>query len=679
MQGAIFTTDVTINKTGTGNAANLGDGMTYQGAFTFTNAGGNTRFGRDAYNTYLGNASFSSAGGDLYVGEGFTSTIDGNLSVNHTGSGQILIGTSGGGATVGGAFSVSTSGSRVLLNNLTEGTAGADISLSGLSNFDADNCSFKSNLSVSATTVGSITGSTFAGAANSFTANNITEVNTSVFGTPGDGGSTTFTKNTGTNNPWDGGNTFNHEVTFNRNSSSAWRLGVTTGNTFEGNVTINNNNSGSFYFSDTDSQFKGNLALNGNASSANGPVTFNGSSAQEITGVDGWTIPTLNLDNSNGLAINPSLIITSALNFTSGIVTMGGSSVLSFAGGSISGAGAGKFIDGAIQKRGQTSVTNFTYHVGDNGFYAPLSFTTSNAGGTPWVTVQYIHSAAPGTPASPLETVSQAEHWTLLAINTNIANTAVTLPYSSGSQSGLIGDRSDLRVARTSDNGVTWENLGGTAPGLPSGTITGSAMTYTDGTSYIITLASVNEIRSPLPVNLVYFDGRAEGDQVRLKWGTATELNNDYFQVERSTDGRTFQELGRVQGAGTTLEPQEYSFIDEKPLRGINYYRLRQVDFDGAVEYHKVISVEYKGKSSAIGVSAFPNPANEMLHTSWLGSSEQPTTLRVLDMTGRQVAQYQAPAGTANFEVPLDRLQAGLYLLEVRQGSAVEVVRFRKG
>ncbi|MCB0556998.1 MAG: hypothetical protein KDD02_25850, partial [Phaeodactylibacter sp.] len=70
---------------------------------------------------------------------------------------------------------------------------------------------------------------------------------------------------------------------------------------------------------------------------------------------------------------------------------------------------------------------------------------------------------------------------------------------------------------------------------------------------------------------------------------------------------------GRVQGAGTTLEPQEYSFIDEKPLRGLNYYRLRQVDFDGAVEYHKVISVEYKGKSSAIGVSAFPNPANEML------------------------------------------------------------------
>ena len=183
---------------------------------------------------------------------------------------------------------------------------------------------------------------------------------------------------------------------------------------------------------------------------------------------------------------------------------------------------------------------------------------------------------------------------------------------------------------------------------------------------------------SVFPIELLYFRGEAFLSSIHLSWSTATEHNNDYMAVERSADGMKFEELGRVKGAGTTEEPQEYTFVDENPIRGLNYYRLRQVDFDGAFEYHKTISVLFTGKSSGLGVQAFPNPAQATLQASWAAHADQPTSLILLDMTGRQLAQYQTQAGVSTFEVPLSNLPAGLYFLQARQGQEMEVLRFRK-
>ncbi len=181
-----------------------------------------------------------------------------------------------------------------------------------------------------------------------------------------------------------------------------------------------------------------------------------------------------------------------------------------------------------------------------------------------------------------------------------------------------------------------------------------------------------------LPITLTTFQATPDHDGIHLSWRTATEQNNDYMAVERSADGVKFEELGRVKGAGDTQEPQEYTFVDDNPLRGINYYRLRQVDFDGAFEYHKTISVLFDGKESGLGVRAFPNPAQGSLQASWAANADQPTTLQVLDMTGRQLAEYQLPAGVSTYELPLNAMPAGLYILQARQGGRTETMRFRK-
>ncbi len=223
---------------------------------------------------------------------------------------------------------------------------------------------------------------------------------------------------------------------------------------------------------------------------------------------------------------------------------------------------------------------------------------------------------------------------------------------------------------------ITWVSYSGSfttinLPGIPADWA--PSPTY-NANNLNITYSSA----SPLPIELTSFTGRALEKAIILKWATASELDNDYMAVERSADGIKFEEIGRVKGSGTTQEPQQYSLTDERPLYGINYYRLRQVDFDGAFEYHKIISVAFNGKGANMSVSVFPNPANEMLHATWAASTEQPATLRVLDMAGRQLALHTAPAGASSFELPLNNLPAGLYFLQVRQGSDVEVVRFRR-
>jgi hypothetical protein len=86
---------------------------------------------------------------------------------------------------------------------------------------------------------------------------------------------------------------------------------------------------------------------------------------------------------------------------------------------------------------------------------------------------------------------------------------------------------------------------------------------------------------APLPITLVSFDAKLSGKQVNITWTTSTEINNDYFTVERSADGINFERLTQIKGAGNSNFLKNYFFADESPFTGVNYYRLRQTDFDG--------------------------------------------------------------------------------------------------
>ena len=227
-----------------------------------------------------------------------------------------------------------------------------------------------------------------------------------------------------------------------------------------------------------------------------------------------------------------------------------------------------------------------------------------------------------------------------------------------------------------------------TPPTFPAG---GDTYTLISGSasigSSIITPININGAFSggilmigntAFPVELLYFSGSVKGQAIHLAWATATERNNDYMAVERSADGSRFTEIGRVKGAGNILERQEYVFVDEKPLPGMNYYRLRQVDFDGAFEYHKPVGLLFESKGPGLGFEVFPNPAQEQLQARWISLPGQPATLFLTDTSGRLMAKRSIPAGVGAYELPLEGLPSGLYFLQLRQGEQVEVVRFHK-
>ncbi len=167
---------------------------------------------------------------------------------------------------------------------------------------------------------------------------------------------------------------------------------------------------------------------------------------------------------------------------------------------------------------------------------------------------------------------------------------------------------------------------------------------------------TLNSLLDPLPVELLGFDSRNENDKsINLFWSTATELNNSHFEIERSNDGRNFQSIGKVEGHGNSSEVKVYDFYDEKPMNGKNYYRLKQIDFDGTFEYSYVILEEVKRKETILEL--FPNPA---IHTLVLQSPTKGDVI-IYDALGKVISTFSKIDDTMTFDV--SQLQPGLYKL----------------
>jgi hypothetical protein len=166
---------------------------------------------------------------------------------------------------------------------------------------------------------------------------------------------------------------------------------------------------------------------------------------------------------------------------------------------------------------------------------------------------------------------------------------------------------------------------------------------------------------TPLPVELLSLTASLAGTQARLEWTTASELNNMGFEVQRSMDGDNWNALGFVDGKGTTLEKQAYQFTDAQPSNGVNYYRLRQIDTDGASH----ISARVEVVVGTIGVSfgVYPNPATDgQISVQLSGLSAAQAALVVLDPAGRQVCSMNLDTQASGaFHLNLSALPKGIY------------------
>ena len=265
-----------------------------------------------------------------------------------------------------------------------------------------------------------------------------------------------------------------------------------------------------------------------------------------------------------------------------------------------------------------------------------------------------------------------------------------TMTYSFD-QGGGCGGSTGYRFDNASDN-ISYTINGGSSTVLTAGPVTtgqssgsGSFVNSTaSAQTYVFTantggtvrrdeaILFTYEIELAAPIQLATFTGEAKGNSNYLSWTTSSELNNDYMAVERSANGVSFQEVGRVQGNGSSALSNTYTFQDETPLPGTNYYRLRQVDFDGSSEYHRVIAVR-----SAASVARVVRTAN-LQQMLYMPEALQNGEVRLYNLQGQEVAVYPFAAGTTQLELNTPALASGIYLLQLRQGNVLQTMHFVK-
>lgn len=184
---------------------------------------------------------------------------------------------------------------------------------------------------------------------------------------------------------------------------------------------------------------------------------------------------------------------------------------------------------------------------------------------------------------------------------------------------------------------------------------------------------------TPLPVELVSFTATADKVSIRLNWATATEVNNHYFQVQRSADGEAFTTIGIVKGAGTVSQAQAYRFTDAKPLTGLNYYRLKQVDLNGTFTY-STITTATTGKQAALGLHVFPNPVKSSVSVEVTLPAPDAVVLEIRNTLGvlLQTTSLQPLAGKQTLELNVNYLPKGLYVIIARGKNTYQVKQLIK-
>jgi hypothetical protein len=355
-------------------------------------------------------------------------------------------------------------------------------------------------------------------------------------------------------------------------------------------------------------------------------IEYNGSTAQifgddDGGGSDGIDYQLVVINNTFGtepqLSMEDDVTLTNSITFTDGVLETTSTELLTMADGAVASSGnAGSYVSGPMQKTGDDT---FVFPVGKGGVWARIAI--SDLQNTPLTTDQFTaeyfnasHSEtfySPGDYAGTtggLYNVSDIEYWELSRDNGS-SQPKVTLHWESNTASGIT-DTADLTVAHYL-GATTWADEGGDASGvLAAGSVTSqnNVTTFSPFTFGSTILAS-----NPLPIELINFDAVSDAQVVHASWTTLSEINNDYFTLERSKDGIHFETVKIVDGAGNSNRKLDYSDIDQDPYDGLSYYRLMQTDYDGSFTYSEKIAVIFGNMDFPI---VYPNPTSDVFNFS---------------------------------------------------------------
>jgi Secretion system C-terminal sorting domain len=438
-------------------------------------------------------------------------------------------------------------------------------------------------------------------------------------------------------------------------------------------------------------------STNGTFTQSTGTVNYNGSSGAQTIG--DFTYYNLTLNNTSStipqLTLFGNTAASNTLTMTSGVTNLAGFTLTLGSGGTAStltrtSSTTTNWLYGGTFTRNWVASTSITSSSGNfyglfpigtssSSSYRPLQINSTvspTASGTYSVTHT---SASTTTDLSPTfsdagTTVQRIDDsqfvGSLATITDGTYNINVTMTGYLGT-----GSLSDIRLA-TFVSGTTATSVGThtAATGTVINPTAGRTGLTATNLSNDFRIATTNLAATPLPIELIYFSAVLRNLMVELSWATASELNNDFFTIERSGSGEKFETVKTVKGKGTTNLKSIYQDIDEDPLPGISYYRLKQTDFDGNHTYSEVITIENNSATSQFKI--YPNPIADNKFTLEMnglcGSVEVP--LSVINMQGVIVhqASYQSSAsGTLKTVVELNAVPSGVYMAVINAATGL--------
>lgn len=329
-----------------------------------------------------------------------------------------------------------------------------------------------------------------------------------------------------------------------------------------------------------------------------------------------------------------------------------------------------------------TNFSGWTLRNHNNGNMAPDNTTSLTSLGT----------LSAGSYAYVIVTNHDDEFRTYFNLTSNPTNTVLgSAPNVNGDDAiSLYNGTSNIDVygeIGTDGTNTSWEYTDGYALRNlntdPSSTFSVSEWTvYEDGVnncstnsgcSNVITLGSI-----VLPVNLLAFEAQFQNINlnVNLHWATASEQNNSHFSLERSTDSRIFSEIATIPGGGTTDGPRTYTYTDRNPAPGVNYYRLKQVDYDGTFSYSPIISVNNRERGN---LQVYPSPADDVLTVGLSERREGAIIWRILNSSrGSTELEGVWEKAEPRERIRVGSLMSGNYWLVITQNGSTETVSFTK-
>ena len=375
----------------------------------------------------------------------------------------------------------------------------------------------------------------------------------------------------------------------------------------------------------------GGFTNDGTFTASTGTITFKGSGT--ISGNSVTTFNNVTLDGSSiSVDLGDNISITGTLTLTSGNLNLSNYNLTLT--GSSSGGNSSSYINtsgtGALVKSVTTSGVTYTFPIGQSA-YSPFTLNfTSGLSSNSTITSYTKPDKIPGLNSA--NTYYLNRYWSIEQNNIDLTtlNYTVVLNYDQAdiTNTDLIspGTESTLKPVKKS-SGTWYKPTGssftdGTFQGTSSIDVISNTLTWTGLTTFS-TLSGVGSNGGggvvALPISLISFTGKTVGADNELKWVTASEKNNNYFTIEKTTDGTIFDILGVVNGAGTSNAILDYQFTDYNVSSTLNYYRLKQTDYDGVFKYTDLISIDNRSSKVEKQIATITNILGQEINENYRG------------------------------------------------------------